>query len=79
MFLTIMHVLNSFMNMNISMAWHVLVWHKCLLVAPGLLNMSMNMSMAWHGLVAPGLLNMSMNMSMAWHVLNNNGFNYCYE
>ena len=31
MFLTIMHVLNSFMNMNISMAWHVLVWHKCLL------------------------------------------------
>ena len=23
MFLTITHVLNSFMNMNISMAWHV--------------------------------------------------------
>ena len=25
--------------MNMSMAWHVLVWQKCLLVAPSLLNM----------------------------------------
>ena len=60
---------STFLTWAWTWAWHGMVlWHKCLLVAP--VPSCGTSSFLWHQclLVAPGLL----NMSMAWHVLNNN-------